>query len=231
LGNNGSGKTTLLDNILGLYPSKKGSIFILDEDVDRIPIARRAQMISYIPQSHEEKFPYTVTEIVLMGRNPYLKAYQKNKESDYARVDEALELMGIYDLKDRLFNHLSGGEMKMVLFARAYVQDTDIILMDEPTASLDLKNERLLLNRVAYLAVEKHKTIVMSSHDINHPLFFEHKGIETKVAMLKKGRLLYQGPVNEIIHEDKINTIYDVKTKILPYNLEDGKPGRAVITV
>ena len=231
LGNNGSGKTTLLDNILGIYPSKRGQIKIHGDEISKISISKRAKYISYIPQNHEEHFPYTVLEIVLMGRNPYLKAYEKSKKEDLARVDEALSLMGIMALKDRLYTQLSGGEMKMVLFARAYVQDTDIILMDEPTASLDLKNEQILLERVAYLVREKHKTIVMSSHEINHPLYFDRRKIETKVAMLKKGRILYQGDVKEIIHEQNIEAIYDVKTKILPYMLEDGNEGRAVITM
>lgn len=231
LGNNGSGKTTLLDCILGIHPYHQGQIELFGKDIKKIPVNKRAERIAYIPQKHHESFPYTVEEIVLMGRNPYLKTYQDNKADDYEKVKEALKLMLIEPLKERIFSQLSEGEMKMVLIARAYVQDTDIILMDEPTASLDLKNERLLLERIEYMLREKNKTIIMSSHSINHPLFLSGRGAAVQVIMLKNGRITYKGTVDETIVEENILDTYGVATKLLHYTSDAGREGRSVVTL
>ena len=230
LGNNGSGKTTLLNCLLGVHKDLEGGVDLLEKDMLRMPIRKRAEHVAYIPQHHKESFPYTVEEIVLMGRNPYLGMGEAVKGEDYTKVDEALGIMEIRHLKHRVYSQLSGGEMQMVLFARAYVQDTDIIIMDEPAASLDLKNERLLLKTIERLIKDEKKTIVMSSHSMNHPMFLEHRQLPVEVIMLREGRIAYKGQVNEVLNEKSIKEVYGVNCCVLDYE-EDGVAGKTVVTL
>lgn len=230
LGNNGSGKTTLLDCLLGIHKQLEGAVVLFEKDMLRMPIRKRAEHIAYIPQHHKESFPYTVEEIVLMGRNPYLGLGESVSKEDRQWVDSALDLMEIRHLKYRIYSQLSGGEMQMVLFARAYVQDTDIIIMDEPTASLDLKNEGLLLKTVERLVKDEGKTIIMSSHSMNHPMFLEHRQLPVEVMMLKEGRIAYKGTANEVVNEDSIRQVYGVECRVLEFE-ENGVKGKTVVTL
>ena len=129
-----------------------------------------------------------------------------------------------------MYSKPSGGERQMVLLARAYVQNTDIIIMDEPTTSLDLKNERLLLGTLEDLVVKEKKTIVMSSHSMNHPLFLEHRQLPVSVVMLKEGRIAFQGKALEILNESNIREVYGVACKVMPFE-EKGVPGHTVVTL
>ena len=230
LGNNGSGKTTLLDCVLGIHKYPQGQVKIFDNDLMKMPVVKRASHIAYIPQHHDESFPYTVEEIVLMGRNPYLRSHESVKKEDHHLVDQALGVMEIRHLKYRIYSQLSGGEMQMVLFARAYVQDTPVIIMDEPAASLDLKNERLLLKSIEHLVKTDHKTILMSSHSMNHPLFLVKQGLPVDVVMLKEGHIRHVGPVEEVLNEESIYDTYGVRTRMIDYE-EDGQKGKMVVTL
>lgn len=230
LGNNGSGKTTLLDCVLGIHKFDQGQIHIFSEDLKKMPVIKRAGHIAYIPQHHDESFPYTVEEIVLMGRNPYLRSHESVGEADHRLVDKALGVMEIRHLKYRIYSQLSGGEMQMVLFARAYVQDTPVIIMDEPAASLDLKNERLLLKSIEHLVKVDGKTILMSSHSMNHPLFLSRQGLKVDVIMLKEGRVGHVGPVDQVLNEGTIYDTYGVRTKMVDYE-EEGHKGKVVVTL
>lgn len=230
LGNNGSGKTTLLDCVLGIHKYAQGQVSIFGHDLKKMPVVKRATHIAYIPQHHDESFPYTVEEIVLMGRNPYLRSYESVAKADHELVDQALGVMEIRHLKYRIYSQLSGGEMQMVLFARAYVQDTPVIIMDEPAASLDLKNERLLLKSIEHLVQVDGKTILMSSHSMNHPLFLARQGITVDVVMLKHGKVGHVGQAEEVLNEASIYDTYGVHTRMIAYE-EDGHKGKVVVTL
>lgn len=144
MGRNGCGKSTLLDCILGINKLQSGSVVLADKPLWEYSPKSLARYLSYIPQVHERSFPYKVRQIVLMGRTAHLGGMGLPQAEDKILVKEAMESVGIAHLADRPYTQISGGETQMVLLARALVQQTPLIIMDEPTAHLDYYNELLL---------------------------------------------------------------------------------------
>ena len=142
MGVNGCGKSTLIDCVLGVNRISGGRITVDGEDAAALKPAQLARRLAYVPQVHDRAFPYRVRDIVLMGRTVHHGVLGAPGEEDRVLVDEALERCGIAHLADRSYTQLSGGEMQMVLLARALAQATPFILMDEPTAHLDFKDRK-----------------------------------------------------------------------------------------
>ncbi|MDO4554929.1 MAG: ABC transporter ATP-binding protein [Lachnospiraceae bacterium] len=134
LGPDGIGKTTLFKTLLGLLPPVSGNILIHDTPLSHFSNREKAQLMAYVPQSHTPPFPYTVHQVVVMGRTAYLGLFRAPGKKDIQIADNILEMLGIVSLRDRIYTELSGGERQMVLIARALAQQPDILLMDEPTA-------------------------------------------------------------------------------------------------
>ena len=215
LGPNGCGKTTLLKNVLGLVKSSSGSIFIDGEEVQRLSPKKLAQVMGYIPQNHSPPFPYKVFDVVLTGRTSYLSNLSMPDKKDEEIAYNSLEKLNILHLKDKIYTKISGGERQLVLIARALAQQPKILIMDEPTSSLDFGKQNLVLEHVRKLT-QKGISILMVTHDPAHALF-----CADKVITMKKGQILKIGNPQDVISEEMMKDIYETDVKIGKVKLPD----------
>ncbi|MBL0716996.1 MAG: ABC transporter ATP-binding protein [Desulfosarcina sp.] len=167
IGPNGSGKTTLIKIIAGIFKQQKGDIFVFDKNLQNYSRKKLAQKIAIVPQMISADFPFTVMELVLMGRSPYLGLLGLDKQEDLEIAKQALAFTGVEELMNRRMDHLSGGERQRILIAKAICQETEIILLDEPTAALDLAHQIRIMDLMEQLQQKKDVTIIMVSHDLN----------------------------------------------------------------
>jgi len=201
-GPNGSGKTTLLKCLAGLLSVKQGNITVLDHNIRRLSAKAIGRLMAYVPQEHSVSFPFSVEEVVLMGRTPHLGGVMGPKREDTLIAHSAIESIGIENLIKQSYTELSGGQRQMVLIARALAQDSPIIILDEPTAALDFKNQ-LRVWRIMGKLKEDGKTIVACTHDPNHVFWFCDQ-----VIVLNEGTILANGVVKEILSKQMLNTLY-----------------------
>ncbi|WP_040485443.1 ABC transporter ATP-binding protein, partial [Lutibaculum baratangense] len=162
LGPNGSGKTTLFKTILGLIPPLGGRVTVDGEDTRHWSARRRARLFGYVPQSSPGYFPFSVTEMVMMGRTARLGAFSAPSEADGIAAARVIDRLGIGRLAERSYTELSGGERQLVLIARALAQEPRILILDEPTASLDFGNQIMVVETVRHL-VEEGLTVILST--------------------------------------------------------------------
>jgi iron complex transport system ATP-binding protein len=212
LGPNGSGKTTLLDCILGMLKLRQGEIFINGKDSRSFRAGRIARHIAYVPQRHERTFPYRVLDIVTMGRAAYTGLFSGPSREDKSIAARALETVGISRLRDRPYTQLSGGEGQLVMIARALAQETPVIIVDEPTAHLDFRNDLLVLETIGQLVRETGRTVMMATHFPHHAFYFKNNGVSTTVALLHKGGFLAIGDPDEVLTTEQIRMLYGVET-------------------
>ncbi len=217
LGPNGCGKTTLMDCLIGYKNYESGSITIDGKDDKCYSVRQRAQMIAYVPQTSSSIFPYSVLQMVLMGRTPYLGGAASPSEEDIAMARTAINSLGLHDFEERIYTSLSGGEQQLVLIARSVAQDAKIILLDEPTASLDIKNEALVLDKIREMAEKTDKAFIIATHQPNHAYYLENKGIGVKAALFFDRRIKYFGPPSQVLNEGNVNEVYNVQCKLLEY--------------
>lgn len=215
LGPNGSGKTTLLKLIQKIIFPKSGDIIISGKNINEINSKELSKNISLVPQIHKQTFPYKVLDFVLMGRNPYLNEYSLPKKEDLEIVEKTLKEMGLYHLKDRPYTDLSGGELRMVLIARGIVQNSDILLFDEPTAYLDFKNQVLVLNTIKEIKEKRKLTIVMTMHNPNDAYKYSDK-----ILLIKKGEIVSFGVPKDVINRENLKRVYSLDVEIVKYNGE-----------
>ncbi|MCC3145517.1 ABC transporter ATP-binding protein [Halanaerobium sp. Z-7514] len=216
LGANGSGKTTFLHCIQGLLPLKEGKILIDGENIIQLSKKEIAQKISVVPQENKNVFAYEVLEMVVMGVNPWLAFTEHPSPEDYQKAEKILEDLGVVDLKGKNFNQISGGERQLVLIARALMQQTDILLLDEPNSHLDFKNVHLMMEIMRDLSF-KNKTVITALHDPN--LAYKYSD---RVIILKEGEILASGVVEEVMTAANLSAAYDLKIqKVKPnFSLE-----------
>ncbi|KAE9628069.1 ATP-binding cassette domain-containing protein [Defluviitalea raffinosedens] len=167
-------------------------------------------MVATVPQLYNTNFNFTVLEMILLGRSPHI-GYVPGKD-DIDKADEAIEKIGIEYLRDKEFNRLSGGERQLVMIARAIAQDTEVILLDEPTSYLDLKNQLKVLNVVKQINSSQKVTCIMTLHDPNHALMYSDK-----IVMFKNGTL-ETGTIEDMINARNIYEVYGVKADIVKVN-------------
>lgn len=215
MGRNGCGKSTLLDCILGIHPLNAGDIQISDKSVNTYKPAELAREMSYLPQSHEHSFPYKVLQVVLMGRTAYMGRFGSPTREDKAIVKNLLKKIGIAHLSDRPYTQLSGGELQMVMLARALAQEAPLILMDEPTAHLDYYNELLFLETIASLVEDGRQTIFMATHAPNQAFYLENRGIPVRVGLMQGGQLVATGPPAKILTSENLGQVYSIEARIL----------------
>ena len=208
LGPNGVGKSTLFRNILGLLPGYQGKIYVNGQDTSGLSIEQMAKLIAYIPQSHETTFNFTVFDMVLMGTTVHTSLISIPGKRQKAMTEKALERLGILHLRNRGFAQISGGERQLTLIARALVQQTKVLIMDEPTANLDYGNQIRVLEQVKNLTDDGY-TIIQATHQPDQAFLFADE-----VLALKDGRVLAQGTPREIITTEFVNTLYDVTVDV-----------------
>ena len=200
LGPNGAGKSTLFRCMLGFLPHYQGSISLCGRDVRHLPRRELAHLAAYIPQSSQPLFDYTVRDTVLMGADPFHGPGPSQQET----ADRVLETLGIRDLAARGINEISGGERQLALIARAMAQQAKILMMDEPTASLDYGNQFRLLRQVRQLA-DSGYTVLLSTHNPEHAFRFA-----TDVLVLREGGVRAFGPAAETLTEELLREIYRI---------------------
>ena len=231
IGPNGCGKTTLLDSILGIKKLNEGSIKINGKEINLLKANELAKYVSYVPQFHSRTFPYKVLEIVTMGRAGHISFLSMPSKEDVYKAEEALEMVGMSKYMDRDYTELSGGEVQLVMIARAIAQNSSIIIMDEPTAHLDLRHELIVLENVIRLMKEKKKTIVMSTHDPNHIFYFENNDVNISVVLMNEGKFIDCGRPKEVVNSTNLEDLYKIKTKVIGIELETGKDTRRIIPI
>ncbi|NLN69596.1 MAG: ATP-binding cassette domain-containing protein [Chloroflexi bacterium] len=209
LGPNGVGKTTLLHILAGLLAPDTGQVTLADQPLGTYPAQKRAQMIGLIPQLHMPAFAYSVKEMVMMGRAPHLGWFSSPSEADESVVEEALEQVGLYELQDRPYTSLSGGERQLVMIARGLVQKCHILLMDEPTAHLDLSNQHRILEIVNQLS-HQGLSFIISSHSPNDALAYADN-----VLLLSGGWVTEYGPPKQTLTEPIISSVYGIQTEVV----------------
>ncbi|MCW5720549.1 MAG: ABC transporter ATP-binding protein [Devosia sp.] len=208
LGPNGAGKTTLFKSMLGLLPYASGKMRLLDRPLSEWRRKDLAQTMGYVPQAHAALFPFSVLEVVLMGRTPHLASYRSPSGADEDIARQSLDRLGLLGLADRAYTELSGGERQLVLIARALAQKPRILIMDEPTASLDYGNQMRVLDQVRALA-DDGMTVLLSTHHPDHAL-----RIGDAVALIFNGRLHAHGTPRDVLTADMMRMVYGVDVVI-----------------
>ncbi len=223
LGRNGCGKTTLMGCLSGAIAPTAGVVTFDGTPLAALPPGERAQRIGLIPQVHTPAFAYSVREIVLMGRAPYLPLFGVPTAHDRAIADAALEQVGMAHMRDRAYTQLSGGERQLVLIARGLAQQCAVLLMDEPDAHLDLNNQQRVMAIVTALAREG-VSFIVASHVPNNALHYAHH-----VLLMKSGRVLTSGAPEEALQPAPLSAAYDMLTEVI-YEMRDGvRTPRAIV--
>jgi iron complex transport system ATP-binding protein len=219
LGPNGSGKTTLLRLLSGLLTPQRGQVTLDDVDLRTLGRAAAARRIAVVPQETQLAFEYTVLEMAVMGRYPHLRSFEIEGPNDLAIARDALRATGTLHLEARYFNTLSGGEKQRVVIAGALSQfnardpsltnRTEVLLLDEPTASLDLAYQLEVRSILLQLNQQRHLTVVVSTHDLNLAA-----GLCRDLILLDRGRVLAAGPAERMLQPALIRQLYGVDVDI-----------------
>jgi len=218
IGPNGSGKTTLLSLLWAWLRPQEGLLLIEGQNIKSFKPKRLAQQIAQVSQDFRGDLAFTVWETVLLGRSPYQGLSNSLTDLDLLKAQEAISLTGIQHLKDRFLFTLSGGELKRVLIALALAQDTKILLLDEPTAHLDLHYEYEILLLLKKLQRERHIALIVTFHDLNLASLYADR-----VILLDKGQIVAVGKPEEVIRQDILEMVYGNGFTLLAHPL-NGKP-------
>ena len=212
LGRNGIGKTTFLRCLLGILPWTHGECLVGGKRPDPSAVS---DVIGYVPQGHAPAFPYTVFEMVMMGRARRIGLFRTPAAKDRARVAELLDLVGILPLADRAATTLSGGQLQMVYIARALAVEPKLIILDEPEAHLDFHNQMIVLRLLKKLSTEQHMTIVMNTHSPENAL-----KISDKSLLMRRGEHLF-GSTESLLTEENLRRFYDIDCRITETRIRD----------
>ena len=212
LGRNGIGKTTFLRCLLGILPWTRGECLV---DGQRPDPAAVSDVIGYVPQSHAPAFPYTVFEMVMMGRARRIGLFRTPAATDRARVAELLDLVGVLPLAERAATELSGGQLQMVYIARALAVEPKLIILDEPEAHLDFHNQMIVLRLLKKLSTEQNMTIVMNTHSPENAL-----KISDKSLLMRRGEQLF-GSTESLLSEENLRRFYDIDCRITETRVGD----------
>lgn len=221
LGPNGCGKTTLLDCLLGLHKLKNGSVWLDGKNSTTLKPHETARILSYVPQQHTRHFSYSVLDVILLGRAAYTPFYASPTDQDVGIAENILSEMGLAHLRNRDYTTLSGGESQLVLIMRALAQETPVIIMDEPTAHLDFKNELIVLETLVSLVKRKKIAIIMATHFPNHVFYLENNDVPVKVALMSNGSLCRYGSPTDVLNTENIRQVYRIYAEIFSCPLSE----------
>ncbi len=213
-GPNGSGKSTLLKILAGLHHPSNGNITLFGRPLASCDRRELSRIVAYMPQTVPLDFPFTVEEVVLMGRSPHLGLFQVEGRADMEKAREAMESTQVAHLARRPIDQLSGGERQRVFLAQALCQEPRLILLDEPTAALDLAHQVHLMDLLEELRRERDLTILMVSHDINLAAMYGNR-----ILLLKDGRAVGQGPPLDLLTLKVLEETYGCVVIVEPSSL------------
>lgn len=203
IGANGSGKSTLIRMLAGLLRPASGQVLLDGVPLEKWQPRARAREIAYMPQATSTAFPFRVLELVLSGRTPHVPRFQLESTADRERAMEALESAGAAHLADRVFTGLSAGERQMVVLARALAQEPRLLLLDEPSASLDLKHRAGLMRTLARLRRQRGLSVIMVTHDLQLT-----GSIFDSILAMRCGEVVAQGTPVEVLRGEVLSEIY-----------------------
>jgi len=212
LGPNGAGKSTLLKLMAALLRPSQGRVSLGTEDVHRIPARLRAKRIAYVPQSARFTFPLSVGEIVEMGRHPHLDRFRSLSQKDKSICERALALCDALEFRDRSYEELSGGERQRVLLASALAQTPQLLLLDEPTLSLDLSHQVLLFEIIQKLHREEGLTVVVATHELN----LAGRYLD-RLVLLNEGKVIADGTPGKVLTVRNIKSVLKVEVDRLSH--------------
>lgn len=209
LGSNGAGKSTLLKILLGLLQPHKGKVWLNQQPLNRYSAKQRAQLLAYVPQNHQPSFPYTVKQLVGLGRLAHLGIFASLTAADKRLIDQALEFFNLTHLAKQPYTQLSGGERQLALIARAWVQEAKILILDEPLTGLDLGQQFKLLNYLDELSRQSY-ALLMTNHQpeqlLNRPY---------QLLLLKDGKTLAQGKATQVLTPENLYQLYGVRLELV----------------
>ena len=204
IGPNGAGKTTLLRVLGGALPFTAGSLLIHGKDIRSFRRRELAQVIGFVPQTLDVPVAFTVSEFVAMGRTPYVSGWSRLSHEDDAAIHKAMEMTDIQGLESRLVDELSAGEKQRAVVAMALAQDPQVLLLDEPTAHLDIQHAWNLMALIVKLNTEHGVTVVLSSHDLNLAAeFCSH------LLLMEEGRTVAHGTPVEVLDAERLSRVYE----------------------
>ena len=209
LGPNGCGKTTLLKLASGVLSPVRGEVLLGEARVNRLPRKQVARKVAVVPQYFHMPFAFTVGEVVLLGRTPFVRALSGETSKDRSVAAASMKLVGIDKLGHRHFNDLSGGEQQKVILAMAFAQEPELLLLDEPTAHLDINHQVEILELVKRLNRERAITVVAAMHDLNMAsLFFD------RLILMKEGAIFADGCPRDVLTEQNINEVFSASVTV-----------------
>jgi iron complex transport system ATP-binding protein len=217
-GPNGAGKSTLLRLLAGELRPMAGRIEVLGRDAGRTPRRVMARLVAVVPQEEALLFPFTAGEVALMGRAPYVSRFALEGPGDVAAARRALEETDAIDLASRPFSELSGGERQRVLVARAFAQETELLLLDEPTAALDVRHRLDVYRLLAARNAARGATVVFASHDLDYAV-----RCARRVILLDRGRIRAYGEVREVLDPTLLRDVFGARA-IVRDDEEAGAP-------
>ncbi|MEI6211794.1 MAG: ABC transporter ATP-binding protein [bacterium] len=212
LGPNGAGKSTLLQVMTGRHRATSGEARLFGRNVHELPAAERARLVSVVPQQIEVPMAFTVEEMVMMGRTAALSRWQGPSASDRRIVEQAMGYTDVLDLRGRLFQEMSGGERQRVVIALALASEPRLILLDEPTAHLDMNHRLDVLELISRLNCERGVAIVMVAHDLSLAAEF----FPRLIMLDAHGRIAADGAPAEVLRESTIESVYHCRVSVHP---------------
>jgi iron complex transport system ATP-binding protein len=204
LGPTGSGKSTLVRLLSRVLRPSTGRITLASRDLDAYAPRELARSIAVVPQETALDFPFSVLEVVLMGRAPHLGGFGFEGDRDVQAAERAMERTGVADLADRFFHELSGGEKQRVVIARALAQEPEVLLLDEPTTFLDIRHVGEIFELLCSLSEERRMTLIVVLHDLNLAALYLNR-----LAFLKAGRVVACGNPDDVLNYRTIREVYD----------------------
>ncbi len=208
IGPNGSGKTTLLKSLNGINEDIEGSIYIKEKEIRKYGKKDLAKYISFMNQNSNIGFDFPCIDIVTLGRYPYLKRFQEYSREDIKKAEYYMEQTNTLKFRNRMITELSGGERQRVLFAKTLTQESEIILLDEPTASLDMKYEEEMFTIMSKLKA-KNKSVIVIVHNLRVAIKYC-----TRLIMMSEGEIVADGSPEMVITEENLRNIYGIKAKV-----------------
>ncbi len=211
IGPNGAGKSTILRILCGILRPKTGDIFIFNKDINDIDKKTLAQKIAFVPQETHFALNFPVKDIVLMGRFPYLRAFQRESRKDLEATKHALTYAQVVEFRKRPINSLSSGERQRVVLARALAQEPEILILDEPTSHLDLHHQYAIMELLKKLNTEG-MSIIIVNHDLNLASLYCQR-----LVLMHKGCIFSKGTPQSLINEKTLNDVYKTEVKIIKH--------------
>lgn len=221
IGPNGSGKSTLLRVLTGILPLRAGRVLLAGTPLARYSRREIAHKIAVVPQLSGSIFPFTVRDYVMMGRTPYLGRLQSQRPADAQIAQQAMTLTDVAYLAARPITDLSGGELQRATIARAVAQQTDVLLLDEPTAFLDINHQREIFELLTRFNADRGMTIICVSHDLNLAAQYC-----PRIVVLKDGLVYDDGPGSEIVTEQMVRQVYGA-----PVQVDTGPGGKPRVSL